>query len=321
MARVLAPFRIVLQSTLFPLNLGSVARAAANFDARDIALVSPRCDFESTDNYVQRDAFAMACGPARDYLLGARRFGTLEEALEGCEAAVAFTARSSRARLAVCGDPLPLAAVARLPGAAAGLQGLPGLPGGLPEEEEGAPAGAGAAAWPSGQVALVFGPEDNGLEQEELALCTHTCALRTAETMTSLNLSHAVAVVLASLYEERLAAAEVAGGAAAAAAGGGGGGGAGGVGGGAASEETHAVVAAVMGTLQRAFGQSMDLKRLGGLMGPVREVLLRAAPTADEARVLHALARHVARLGGATDRLSMKSDPARRLAARGCDER
>ena len=63
--------------------------------------MSPRCDFASTDNYLQRDAFAMACGPARDYLLGARRFDTLEEALEGCNAAVAFTARSSRARMAV----------------------------------------------------------------------------------------------------------------------------------------------------------------------------------------------------------------------------
>ena len=297
---VLAPYRLILQSTLYPLNLGSVARAAANFDVRDIALVAPRCDFNSTDNFIQRDAFAMATGPARDFLLGARRCGTLAEALEGCDTAVAFTARSSRARVAVAGEPMSLPAVAELPELAA-----------LLADEDAADASDEASltepAQVAGQVALVFGPEDNGLQQEELALCSHSCALPTAAVMSSLNLSHAVAVVLARLYDERLVKAETLAlvGAAASApevvrASGAG-----------ASAETHAIVSAVVATLQRAFSFSMDLRRLGGLLGPLRDVLLRAAPTEKEARVLFALARHVARLGGDTDRMTMKSDPTR----------
>ena len=36
-------------------------------------------------------------------------------------------------------------------------------------------------------VALVFGPEGNGLGRDELAPCSHACMLPTAETMRLLN--------------------------------------------------------------------------------------------------------------------------------------
>lgn len=49
-------------------------------------------------------------------------------------------------------------------------------------------------------VALVFGPEDVGLSQEDLTLCTHVCALQTQAMVPSMNLSQAVAVVLAGVY-------------------------------------------------------------------------------------------------------------------------
>lgn len=50
-------------------------------------------------------------------------------------------------------------------------------------------------------VAVVFGREESGLSQDELALCSHRCSIAASESCGSLNLSHAVAVVLSQLYE------------------------------------------------------------------------------------------------------------------------
>lgn len=53
-------------------------------------------------------------------------------------------------------------------------------------------------------TALVFGREESGLSEEELRLCTLFCAIPTAASrQASMNLSHAVAVVLAQMYERR----------------------------------------------------------------------------------------------------------------------
>ncbi|MEN9810458.1 MAG: hypothetical protein RLZZ488_2025 [Pseudomonadota bacterium] len=46
-------------------------------------------------------------------------------------------------------------------------------------------------------VDLVFGPEDTGLSQDDLTLCSAICTLPTHPAVPSLNLSQAVAVVLA----------------------------------------------------------------------------------------------------------------------------
>ncbi|CAE7737301.1 trmJ [Symbiodinium pilosum] len=53
----------------------------------------------------------------------------------------------------------------------------------------------------SKQAALVFGSEDVGLSTESVLMCTDVCRLQTANCP-SLNLSHAVAVVLARIFEE-----------------------------------------------------------------------------------------------------------------------
>jgi tRNA/rRNA methyltransferase len=50
-----------------------------------------------------------------------------------------------------------------------------------------------------GRLDLVFGPEDTGLSQSDLTLCSHLCALPTHPSVPSLNLSQAVAVVLSGL--------------------------------------------------------------------------------------------------------------------------
>jgi len=51
-----------------------------------------------------------------------------------------------------------------------------------------------------GKVGLVFGREDYGLYNEEIAACDIMLRIPTSESYSSMNLSHSVAVVLYSLY-------------------------------------------------------------------------------------------------------------------------
>jgi TrmH family RNA methyltransferase len=55
----------------------------------------------------------------------------------------------------------------------------------------------------NGKIGLVFGREDYGLYNEEIALCDVMLRIPTSESYLSLNLSHAVALVLYSLYVKR----------------------------------------------------------------------------------------------------------------------
>jgi tRNA/rRNA methyltransferase len=52
----------------------------------------------------------------------------------------------------------------------------------------------------SGKVALVFGREDNGLSNEELALCTHLIRIPTATRNQSLNMAQAAAICQYELF-------------------------------------------------------------------------------------------------------------------------
>jgi TrmH family RNA methyltransferase len=55
-----------------------------------------------------------------------------------------------------------------------------------------------------GKVGLVFGREDYGLFNEEIAECDVMLRVLTSESYLSMNLSHAVALVLYSLYIKRI---------------------------------------------------------------------------------------------------------------------
>jgi TrmH family RNA methyltransferase len=125
------------------------------------------------------DARKLATGAAREVLDGARSTETLAEAVRDCQIVVGFSRRQGRLRKPTI----------RLPEIAA----LPG------------------------RVALVFGNEETGLSSEELAHCTRLCALPTSAVAPSMNLSHAVAVVLARVFEEIAARPRAAGAADAAA--------------------------------------------------------------------------------------------------------
>lgn len=54
------------------------------------------------------------------------------------------------------------------------------------------------------QVALVFGREYEGLAEEEIKVCSASCCITMGRLQESLSLSHAVCLVLGSLFQHRL---------------------------------------------------------------------------------------------------------------------
>ncbi len=152
-------------------NLGSVARLCANFGVAELRLVAPRCD------PLGAEARQMAVH-AQAVLESAPQFADLAAALADCGRVVAATGRLE-------GAPLPLH------GPAAALDWL----GAAPESRA-----AGAGPLP---VALVFGREDRGLSNDELLLAGRLLRLDAGLAYDSLNLSHAVAVVLHEWHQRR----------------------------------------------------------------------------------------------------------------------
>jgi tRNA/rRNA methyltransferase len=156
--------RFVLVRTEIAGNIGSVARVMGNMGSADLVLVAPIADPRG------EQAETMATHHARDLLRGARVVPDLASALADCVLSVATSA---------------------ITGGQFRRQNV-----GTPEQI--APAIVGAMA--SGVVALVFGPEPTGLDNDEVSRCHYQIHIPTAPTHAALNLSHAVAVCL---YEVR----------------------------------------------------------------------------------------------------------------------
>ncbi len=153
--------RVVLVGPLYGGNVGSACRAMKNMGVSRLCLVAPSPDLDETE------ARTMACHAA-DVYEARRVFGSLREAVADCGLVAGTTARPGLYR-----------AHARTPRAWA-----PGLL-------------EAAAAAP---VALVFGPEDRGLSNEELAPCTHIVQIPSSGAYPSLNLAQAVLVCCYELF-------------------------------------------------------------------------------------------------------------------------
>ncbi|KAB8165660.1 TrmJ/YjtD family RNA methyltransferase [Lysobacter maris] len=162
-AATAARIRIVLVGTQHPGNIGSAARAMKTMGLDRLVLVAP----EVAPN---RESEALAAG-ADDVLAAARTCATVAEAVSDCTLVLGCTARSRRIAL----DQLaPREAASRLV----------------------ARAGSG------GEVALLFGRERTGLDNEELQLCHAAVHIPANPDYSSLNLAAAVQVLS---YELRLA--------------------------------------------------------------------------------------------------------------------
>jgi len=146
--------RVVLVGPLYGGNVGSVCRAMANTGLSDLALVAPR-------RLNMDEARMMACH-AWDILESRTEHESLEAAAADCGIVMGTSAREGLYRQH-----------ARQP-------------------REWAPFILESAS--RGKVALVFGREDKGLSNDELALCTHIIQIPTSKEYTSLNLAHAVMI-------------------------------------------------------------------------------------------------------------------------------
>ena len=171
-APLLGNVSIILVAPKEPGNVGSVLRAGANFDVKTVGVVAPRCDPYDSDVY------RLACdSPLLDTM---QVFPTLKEALTLKISSIGFTRRAGRGRQTH-------------PSLPSLLSTCPGVSQQIFQTNSSS----------GGDVALVFGREESGLLDVEVGLCTHACAIPSAPTFPSLNLSHAVAVVLSSLYAAR----------------------------------------------------------------------------------------------------------------------
>jgi TrmH family RNA methyltransferase len=153
--------RVVLVEPIFGGNIGSVCRAMNNNGITDLAIVNPRPEIDWDD------ARKLSCN-AKAQLEARKEFQTLEEAVAACTVVAGTSARTGFYRDTAY-SPRTFAPMA------------------LESAKD-------------HKIALVFGREDKGLFNEELALCTHIIQIPSSELYTSLNLSHAVLLCCHELF-------------------------------------------------------------------------------------------------------------------------
>jgi tRNA (cytidine32/uridine32-2'-O)-methyltransferase len=154
--------RFVLVRTSHPGNIGAAARAIRTMGFTRLVLVAPR-------DYPHPEATALAVG-ATDVLDGIIVVPTLIEAIADCTLVLGCTARRRGVPLA---ELSPREAASRV-----------------------------VAAAGKSEIAIVFGNERTGLENDELKLCHAAVHIPSDPEFPSLNLAQAVQVVA---YELRLA--------------------------------------------------------------------------------------------------------------------
>lgn len=172
---------IVLVSPKNPENIGSVLRVSGNFGIGKVVLVNPRCSFESetgVDKLAQDTITTVACNSP---LLGSLDVtDTLHNALGEAKISICFTRRSGKGRVTETFHSF--------------LSANESLGIGASHDDHGS----------SPSIMLVFGREEHGLFQEEIQACSHALEIPSNPDFPSLNLSHAVAVVVSRLYEWNL---------------------------------------------------------------------------------------------------------------------
>lgn len=161
MASPLDNVRIVLVSPLYGGNIGSVCRAMRNMGLSQLAIAGPRPDYDGDE--IRRMAMHSA-----DLYDRRREFPGLEAAVADCGLVAGTTARAGLYREHV-----------RTP-------------------REWAPGILRAAA--DGPAALVFGPEDRGLSNEEIRPCSKLIRIPSSDLHPSLNLSQAVLICAYELF-------------------------------------------------------------------------------------------------------------------------
>jgi tRNA/rRNA methyltransferase len=154
-------YAVILAEPLIAGNIGSVARCMSNFGVADLVLFNP-CQLGD-------DAYRFA-KHGRHIVENARTVQTFEKAVEALDLVIGTSGKPTSNEKKFLRHPM--------------------TPGDFAEH----------VGEKQGRVGLVFGREDQGLSNEELAMCDILVTIPTAEVNPIMNVSHAVAVVLYELY-------------------------------------------------------------------------------------------------------------------------
>ncbi len=165
----LSQIRIVMVNTTLPANIGSALRAMKTMGLSKLVLVAPK-------TYPHPDIEALAAG-ASDLIEQIQIVATLEEALADCHIVFGTSARTRTI-------PWPLLDVR--PAAELSLKAVV-------EKQQ--------------NIAVIFGREDRGLTNEELALANYHVTIPVNEQYGVLNVAQAIQIIC---YEMRMAAASYA---------------------------------------------------------------------------------------------------------------
>ena len=157
----LANIRVVLVRPLYGGNLGAVCRAMKNMGLARLTLVNPNPDLD----FHEAQKYALH---AEDVLAAREQAASVQEAVDDCAVVAATT----------------------------GLKGLYRSHTKTPREL--APRLLESAQ--AHQVALVFGPENHGLSNEEMQFATHLVTIPSTPAYSSLNLAQAVMLCCYELY-------------------------------------------------------------------------------------------------------------------------
>ena len=149
--------KVVLVEPAGTINVGSVARLCENFGVNELRLVAPKCD------YLAQEAKKMAVKGLK-ILEKAKTYKDLNSALSDCSRIIATCGRKDHGEIPLDSNKDALSWALES------------------ERKE--------------TIALVFGREDRGLTNEELLKANKVISLNTSKSYPSLNLSHAVAIVL-----------------------------------------------------------------------------------------------------------------------------
>jgi len=153
--------KVILVEPNGPLNVGSVARLCSNFEVEELRIVSPKCDIFSLE------AKKMAL-KGQKYLDQCKNFDNLENAIFDCDLVIASCGRIDVSKNAFFESSEDIFSWVFSLGKIKNL-------------------------------AIVFGREDRGLTNDELLLANKTLNIPTSNNNPSLNLSHAVSIVLYEL--------------------------------------------------------------------------------------------------------------------------
>lgn len=154
--------RVVLVGTEGSINLGMVARLCKNFDVHELYLVDPKAS-------INEEAYSFAAG-GREYLERAIIVNRLDDALSGSDLVVC-TSSIVREKSDPLRQPIELEQFLEI------LEG-------------------------KNLVSIVFGRESTGLTRKELELCNIYLHIMASASYPTLNLSHAAAIVLYSIFKK-----------------------------------------------------------------------------------------------------------------------